>query len=52
VPDGGYLGSTWVVSLGDPPGEYVMSVELSDGRQASFTFRLREPAADGAVSLY
>lgn len=44
VPDGGYLGSTWVVSLGDPPGEYEMSVELSDGRQASFTFRLGEPA--------
>ena len=44
VPDGGYLGSTWSVAPGDPPGEYEMSVELSDGRQASFTFRLGEPA--------
>ena len=52
VPDGGYLGSTWAVSLGDPPGEYVMSVELSDGRQATFTFRLGAAAADGEVSLH
>jgi hypothetical protein len=44
VPDGGYLGSTWAVSFGDPPGEYEMSVELSDGRQASFVFRLGESA--------
>ena len=44
VPDGGYLGSTWSVAPGDPLGEYEMSVELSDGRQASFTFRLGEPA--------
>ena len=44
VPDGGYLGSTWAVSLGDPLGEYEMTVELSDGRQASFVFRLGEPA--------
>ena len=53
VPDGGYLGSTWAVSLGDPPGEYEMSVELSDGRQASFVFRLGEPAdvASGTAGI-
>ena len=50
VPDGGYIVNTWVVSPGDPPGEYVMSVELSDGRQASFTFRLGTATADGEVS--
>jgi hypothetical protein len=32
--------AVWSVSPGDLPGEY----ELSDGRQASFTFRLSEPA--------
>ena len=52
VPDGGYIENAWLVSLGDPPGEYVMSVELSDGRQASFTFRLVKAAADGEVSLH
>jgi hypothetical protein len=53
VPDGGYLGSTWAVSLGDPPGEYEISVELSDGRQASFVFRLDEPAdvASGTAGI-
>lgn len=44
VPDGGYLENAWYVAIGDPPGEYEMSVELSDGRQASFTFRLGEAA--------
>jgi hypothetical protein len=52
VPDGGYIVNTWVVSLEDPPGKYVMSVELSDGRSATFSFRLREPVADGEVSLH
>jgi len=52
VPDGGYIVNTWAVSFGDPPGEYVMSVELSDGRQASFTFRLSTATADGDVSLH
>jgi hypothetical protein len=33
------------VAIDDPAGEYVMSVELSDGRHASFMFRLNEPAA-------
>jgi hypothetical protein len=53
VPDGGYLGSTSAVSLGDPPGDYEMSVELSDGRQASFVFRLGEPAdvASGTAGI-
>jgi hypothetical protein len=51
VPDGGYIVNTWAVSLGDPPGDYVMSVELSDGRSASFTFRLGKAAADGEVGL-
>jgi hypothetical protein len=44
VPDGGYIENWWFVALGDPPGEYEMSVELSDGRQASFKFRLGEAA--------
>ena len=52
VPDGGYIVSTWSVSPGDPPGEYVMSVELSDGRRASFTFLLGEAAVDGELSLH
>lgn len=52
VPDGGYLESAWFVAFDDPPGDYVMSVELSDGRSATFTFRLGEPAADGDVSLH
>ena len=51
IPDGGYLENAWFVAFDDPPGEYVMSVELSDGRSASFTFRLGEAAADGEVSL-
>jgi len=53
IPDGGYLENVWFVSLGDPPGEYEMSVELSDGRQASFTFRLGEPAevASGTAGI-
>jgi len=50
VPDGGYIENAWWVSLGDPPGEYVMSVELSDGRSATFSFRLGEAAADGDVN--
>ena len=50
IPDGGYLENAWFVALGDPTGEHVMSVELSDGRSATFTFRLGEAAADGAVS--
>lgn len=52
VPDGGYLENVWFVSIGDPPGEYEMLVEQSDGRQASFTFRLGEPAevASGTAS--
>jgi hypothetical protein len=45
IPDGGYLEGTWYVAIDDPAGEYVMSVELSDGRHASFMFRLNEPAA-------
>lgn len=44
IPDGGYLEGVWFVAFDDPPGEYVMSVELSDGRSASFTFRLGEAA--------
>ena len=52
VPDGGYIENAWWVSLGDPPGEYVMSVELSDGRRATFSFRLGEAAADGEASLH
>ena len=52
IPDGGYLEGVWFVAFDDPPGEYVMSVELSDGRKASFTFRMGEAAADGEVSLH
>ena len=44
IPDGGYLENMWSVAIGDPPGEYQISVELTDGRQASFTFRLGEAA--------
>lgn len=44
IPDGSYLENWWLVAPEDPPGEYEMSVELSDGRQASFKFRLGEPA--------
>ena len=51
IPDGGYLENSWFVAFDDPPGEYVMSVELSDGRRATFTFRLGEATADGDVSL-
>lgn len=51
IPDGGYLEGIWYVAFDDPPGGYVMSVELSDGRKASFTFRLGEAAADGQVNL-
>ena len=51
IPDGGYLENAWFVAFDDPPGEYEMSVELSDGRQASFKFRLGEAADDGGVSL-
>ena len=52
IPDGGYLENVWFVALGDPTGEYVMSVELSDGRSATFTFRLgeaAEPEMEGTV---
>lgn len=43
VPDGGYLENWWYVAVDDPPGDYEMSVELSDGRKASFRFRLGDP---------
>ena len=52
IPDGGYLENAWFVAIGDPPGEYQMTVELSDGRSATFTFRLgeaAEPEMEGAV---
>lgn len=52
IPDGGYVEGIWFVAFDDPPGEYVMSVELSDGRKASFTFRLGGSAANGEVSLH
>lgn len=51
VPDGGYVEGIWFVAPDDPRGEYVMSVELSDGRKASFTFRLGEATANGEVRL-
>lgn len=51
IPDGGYVEGTWYVAIGDPAGEYVMSVELSDGRRASFTFRLDEPVATQSGAL-
>ncbi len=52
IPDGGYLENAWLVAIGDPPGDYQMTVELSDGRRATFTFRLgeaAEPKMEGAV---
>ena len=52
IPDGGYLENAWFVAIGDPPGEYLMTVELSDGRSATFTFRLgeaAEPEMEGTV---
>lgn len=52
IPDGGYLEGVWFVAFDDPPGDYVMSVELSDGRSATFTFRLGEPAhVAGATAM-
>jgi hypothetical protein len=44
IPDGGYLENAWFVSFDDPPGDYLMTVEMSDGRSATFTFRLGDAA--------
>jgi hypothetical protein len=55
LPGEPFIGHVWYVSDGDPAGDYEMSVELEDGRTASFRFRLVSPrngrcaAADGEV---
>jgi hypothetical protein len=49
-PFDGYVENLWYVSLGDPVGEYKMSVELADGRKATFRFRLGEASVgEGAI---
>lgn len=43
LPGEPFIGHVWYVSPGDPVGDYEMSVELEDGRMASFRFRLVSP---------
>ena len=48
-----YIQNIWYVSVGDPMGECELSVELEDGRKATFHFKIvlpkdgRKPAFDG-----
>ncbi|MBP9593101.1 MAG: hypothetical protein KBE42_13585 [Steroidobacteraceae bacterium] len=40
LPIDEFVGNVWYVSVGDPTGACEMSVELEDGRKASFRFRI------------
>jgi len=42
TPEEGYISNTWSVAIGDPPGEYEITVETCDGRRESFKFEVRE----------
>ncbi len=42
LPIDEFVGNVWYVSVGDPTGACEMSVELEDGRKASFRFRIVE----------
>jgi len=43
-PVDGYVENLWYVTGGDPQGEYEVSVELSDGRKATFRFEVGKAA--------
>lgn len=43
TPGSEYISHLWFVSAGDPIGEYQMTVELDDGRTATFWFRIAKP---------
>ena len=43
LPGDPFIGNVWYVSVGDPVGDYELSVEFEDGRKASFRFRLLMP---------
>jgi len=49
LPGDEFIGNVWYVSPGDPLGDYRISIELEDGSQASFRFRLATPK-DGRVA--
>jgi hypothetical protein len=40
LPIDEFVGNVWYVSVGDPMGAYEISIELEDGRKASFRFRM------------
>jgi hypothetical protein len=42
-PGSAYITHLWYVSADDPVGEYQMTVELEDGRTATFWFRIAKP---------
>jgi hypothetical protein len=43
LPGDDFVGNVWFVSLGDPAGEYEMSVEFPDGTKATGRFRMVIP---------
>ena len=49
LPGDDFIGNVWFVSAGDPTGDCRLSVELADGRKASFRFRILAPR-DGQPS--
>lgn len=49
MPGDEFVGNVWFVSPGDPMGDCRITVELQDGRKASFRFRIVLPA-DGRPS--
>jgi hypothetical protein len=46
TPEEGYVSNAWFVAIGDPPGEYEITVEMPDGRRASFKFEVRAVPED------
>lgn len=43
TPGSEYISHIWFVSVDDPTGEYQMTVQLDDGRTATFWFRIANP---------
>lgn len=43
VPEDGYIGNTWYVALGDPPGEYQMIVAWGEACRGTFLFIVSDP---------
>jgi len=44
LPGDRFIGNVWYVAVGDPMGEYQMSVEFHGGQKATFRFRMVMPS--------